>query len=90
MSSFGELASAVDTPAAVVSEDEVTEEHITEKTKSTTTYYLPEKLNEDLPVIMEKEDYSIEMSLSDDSAQMLDVLNKEVYLMYIQIMDRLR
>ena len=40
VSSFSELAYAVDTPAAVVSEDEVTEEHITEKTKSSTTYYL--------------------------------------------------
>lgn len=137
LSSFSELAYAVDTSAAVVSEDEVTEEHITEKTESTTTYYLgneksmtvwhgsqvrfededgnlidyapeleeidavkteqdkslngysftnkegdakhylPEKLEEEAPLIMEKEDYSIEMSLTDETLDMLGVSDSD-------------
>ncbi|MEE1038222.1 MAG: hypothetical protein U0K95_03565, partial [Eubacterium sp.] len=47
LSSFSELAYAADISPAekVISEDEVTEENITEKSESTTTYYLGEGKN---------------------------------------------
>ncbi|MEE1038686.1 MAG: hypothetical protein U0K95_05910, partial [Eubacterium sp.] len=133
LSSFSELAYAADISPAekVIKEDEVTEENITEKSQSTTTYYLgegknmtvwhggqvrfededgnltdyepqleeiekektlqgkdlkgysftnkegdakhylPEKIGEDAPLIMEKEDFAIEMSLADETVKML-------------------